>query len=362
MASLHAVIMAGGSGTRFWPASRKRRPKQFLPLLDGKAMLAATVERLAGLCPPERCWIVTNRRQAAAVRRLLPTFPVERILVEPSARDTAPCLALATAAIAQQDPDATMVVLPADHLIEPQDEFERMLQRGIALATQSPTLVTFGVRPTHPATGYGYIECGPPCDALQPRACAVRRFREKPDAATAAQFLQSGSFWWNSGIFVWTVPSIRAAMAATAPELAQATDRLLLALQAGKPAAIRAAFLSAPKTSIDYAVLERAPQVTVVEATIRWNDLGSFPALADIGKQDEAGNAAVLANGASLTSLASKDNLVYAEGRRTVALFGVQDLVVVAVGDAVLVCPRDKASDLKALVDHLARHGRQDLL
>jgi len=362
MASLHAVIMAGGSGTRFWPASRQRRPKQFLPLLEGKAMLAATVERLAGLCPPERCWIVTNKRQANAVRRLLPAFPAERILVEPSARDTAPCLALATAAIANQDPDATMVVLPADHLIEPREEFERMLQRGIALATSSPTLVTFGVRPTHPATGYGYIECGAPCDQQLPRAWSVLRFREKPDAATATQFLASGNFLWNSGIFVWTVPAIRAAMAASAPALAEATDRLLQAMQAGKPAAIRSAFLSAPKTSIDYAVLERAPQVTVVEATIRWNDLGSFPALADIGQKDQSGNAAVLAHGASLVALGSADNLVYAEGRRTVALFGVKDLVVVAVGDAVLVCPRSQASELKALVDHLAKHGRQDLL
>jgi mannose-1-phosphate guanylyltransferase len=362
MASLHAVIMAGGSGTRFWPASRKRRPKQFLPLLDGKAMLAATVERIEGLCPPGHCWIVTNRQQANRVRRLLPSFPVERILVEPTARDTAPCLALATAAIARQDPAATMVVLPADHLIEPRDAFERMLQRGIALATRTPTLVTFGVRPTHPATGYGYIECGATCDALLPRACAVQRFREKPDAGTAAQFLANGNFLWNSGIFVWTVPAIRAAMASAAPELAAATDRLVQALASGRPAAIRSAFLSAPKTSIDYAVLERAPRVTVVEATIRWNDLGSFPALADIGTKDAAGNAAVLADGASMTALASEQNLVYAEGRRTVALFGVQDLVVVAVGDAVLVCPRDRASELKTLVDHLAKHGRKDLL
>lgn len=359
MRSLHAVIMAGGSGTRFWPASRKERPKQFLPLAHGVPLLQATLDRLVGLCSRERTWIVTNAAQAKLVTRLLPDFPPAQIIVEPEARDTAPCVALATATIAALDADATMIVLPADHVIAPRRTFHAMLRRGVALARDDRTLVTFGVTPSHPATGYGYLECGDRLDAKAPPAFAARRFREKPDAATARRFLRAGRFLWNSGIFVWTVPAIRHAMATANNEL----DHGVTALLAAKNGAQRLrAFRAMPKTSIDFGVMERAPHVAVVRADLQWDDIGSFPALTAVGSTDRLGNTALLSRGASQLPLQSHGNVVYAEGQRTVALFGVDDLVVVAVDDVVLVCPKARAADLKLMVEHARASGRTDLL
>ncbi|MEO6593732.1 MAG: mannose-1-phosphate guanylyltransferase [Planctomycetota bacterium] len=362
MSSLHAVIMAGGSGTRFWPASRTKRPKQFLPLANGQMLIQATVDRLTALCDANRIWIVTNPAQARALAKILPGFPREQILVEPEGRDTAPCIALAAASIGATDPSATMVVLPADHVIEPVPEFHRMLRRGVEIASDGETLVTFGVKPTFPATGYGYIECGPARDDRTPRAFTALRFREKPDLATAKQFLERGGFLWNSGIFVWTLAAIRTAMQNGNPELASAADRMLAAAQKGERAKIARAFKQAPKVSVDYAVMEKAYKVTVVEATVRWDDVGSFPAIAAIGTGDAAQNFSLLTAGASMLALQSQDNIVYAEGKRTVALFGVKDLVVVAVGDAVMVCPKERAPDLKLLVEHVRAQGRTDIL
>ncbi|MSR38243.1 MAG: mannose-1-phosphate guanyltransferase [Planctomycetes bacterium] len=362
MSSLHAVIMAGGSGTRFWPASRAVRPKQFLPLAHGKPLIEATMDRLLGLCPLDHIWIVTNRKQARMLPKLLPGFPIEQILVEPEARDTAPCVALATAMIAARDPLATMIVLPADHVIEPVAAFQQMLRRGAEIAKDNATLVTFGITPSFAATGYGYIECGQPIDSLEPQALHAVRFREKPDSATAGQFLQQGSFLWNSGIFVWTVEAIRAAMQKGSKELAAAYDQMLAGRQAQNPGKVTRAFKRAPKISIDYAVMEKAAKVAVVRATVQWDDVGSFPAIEAIGVKDAAGNFVLSHAGASLLSCQAAGNIVYAEGKRTVALFGVKDLVVVAVGDAVMVCPRDRAADLKTLVEYVKQSGRTDLL
>lgn len=362
MSNLHAVVMAGGSGTRFWPASRTARPKQFLPLANGQSLLGATIERLGGLCAPERIWIVTNATQAAQLPALLPGFPASQVVVEPEARDTAPCVALATATIAAREPRATIAMMPADHLIEPKEHFQALLRRGADLAADDRTLVTFGIQPTYPATGFGYIECGATLDGATPAAHTVQRFREKPDAATAAEFLRSGRFLWNSGIFVWTVPAIAAAMHHGHAELGSAYAAMQSAAAAHDPASLTTAFRNAPKTSIDYAVMEKAERIAVVAADVHWNDVGSFPALAEIAPGDADGNHALLTRGASQLHVDSKDNLVYAEGPRTIALFGVHDLVVVAVDDAVLVCPRDRAADLKQVVDQLRREGRTDLL
>lgn len=362
MPTLHAVIMAGGSGTRFWPASRKKRPKQFLPLANGIPLIEATVQRLSGLCAKDQIWIVTNPVQARALPKVMPDFPRHQILVEPEARDTAPCVALATAAIAKLDPEATMVLLPADHLISPTEAFVAMLRRGIELASDRKTLVTFGIAPDHPATGYGYVECGPALDDREPKAMKAARFREKPDLETAKQFLAAGNFLWNSGIFVWSIPAIREAMHAGSPELGAAVVAMLSAMLQNKGPAVRRAFRRAPKTSIDYAVMEKAPHVAVVRADVRWDDVGSFPALTAVGQKDERGNTAVLHGGARQVACESSGNVIYAEGKRTVALFGVQDLVVVAVGDAVMVCPKDRAGDLKTLVKKVEQDGFTDLL
>lgn len=366
MASVHAVIMAGGSGTRFWPASRQVRPKQLLPLACGVPLIAAAIERLRGICPPENIWIVTNRTQKKAVGKLLLDFPIDQVLIEPEARDTAPCIAFAMATIAARDPDATLVVLPADHVIDPISEFERMVTRARSLAKDGETLVTFGIAPTFAATGYGYVELGEAITQgatdADPRAAVAISFREKPDEATARQFVESGKFWWNSGIFVFEIGAMHKAFAKHEPALAKATDQMTAAIMSNKRQQVTRAFKAAPKTSIDFAIMEKAEHIAVVECTAKWDDIGSFPALARVEPADEFGNHYSLHAGGDATALDSTNNIVYAEGKRTVALFGVQDLVIVAVGDAVMVCPKDRARELKLMVEHLKAKGRSDLL
>jgi len=362
MPSLHAVIMAGGSGTRFWPASRAARPKQFLPLARGKVLIAATVDRLAGLCEPDHVWIATNAVQARALAKILPDFPRDHVIVEPEPRDTAPCIALATATIAASDPRATMVFMPADHVIEPVPAFHRMVRRAAEIASDGETLVTFGIKPTFPATGYGYIECGPAHDGGEPRAFSALRFREKPDRAAAQQFLDRGGFLWNSGIFVWTASAIRRAMSRGNESLLTAYEGMLAAISKRQRAQTARAFEQAPKISIDYAVMEKADKIAVVEAALTWEDVGSFAAIEAVGAGDDSKNFALLTAGASQLLLQSQRNIVYAEGKRTVSLFGVEDLIVVAVDDAVLVCPKHRAADLKVLVEHMRAQGRTDLL
>lgn len=362
MSAVHAVIMAGGSGTRFWPASRQVRPKQLLPLSGGAPMIQAAVARVATTCSREHIWIVTNAPQKDAILALMPDFPAAQVIVEPAARDTAPCVGLAVATIAAQDPDAAVVVLPADQVIEPVAEVERMLARGVELAADGETLVTFGIPPTFPATGYGYIALGAARDDASPRAFVADGFREKPDRATAEQFLEDGNFWWNSGIVAFRASAMRAQMQRHCPELADATDAMLRAIAAGDRDALERAFTSAPKTSIDFAVMEKADKLAAVECTADWDDVGSFPALARILDGDDSDNHRSLHDGAAAALLESRDNVVYAEGARTVALFGVEGLVVAAVGDAVLVCPKDRADELKKVVAHLKETGREDLL
>lgn len=362
MRDLHAVILAGGSGTRFWPASRAARPKQFLPLAHGRSLLAAAVDRVRGVAGRDRTWIVTNPAQARSLPEVLPDFPAAQVIVEPEPRDTAPAIALAVATIAARAPDAVMAVMPADHLIEPEDRFAALLARGAAVAREHGMLVTFGIAPTRPATGFGYIERGAALDAGSPPVHRVVRFREKPDRATAEQFVAAGTFAWNSGIFLWTVPDLLAAMAESAPDLEAQTRAMLAAVAAGDDAALARAFAGCRKTSIDFAVMERAPRVAVVACDLSWSDVGSFGALGAVAAPDGDGNVTVLAGGARALLEDARDCVVYGEGRRLIALFGVRDLVAVAVDDAVLVCARDRAEDLKQVVERLRAMGETGVL
>jgi mannose-1-phosphate guanylyltransferase len=359
--NLHAVILAGGSGTRFWPASRTDRPKQLLPLAQGRTLLEATIDRVRGLVREDRVWVVTNPAQLANLRACIPEFPANRILVEPEPRDTAACVALAIAHLEAADPGAVIAVLPADHVIEPAERFRELLDRGAQLAREGRMLVTFGIRPTRPATSFGYIEPG---DLLRggTGARSVVRFREKPDLETARQYVASGRFLWNSGIFVWTAASLLDAMAVGNAELEQRARDMMDAVRRGDRPTADAIFRRMPKTSIDYAVMERAPRVAVLEADVAWSDLGSFLALGSVVTPDPEGNVCVLAGGAGATLVGSENCIVYAEGPRTVALLGTHDLVCVLVHDAVLVCPRDRADDLKRLVQKLREQKRDDLL
>ena len=362
MTQVQAVILAGGSGTRFWPAGRRLRPKQLLPLADGQTLLRATVERVAPLCGRDSIWIATSADLAAAVRAELPELDSRRILVEPEARDTAPCAALAAACVDAAVPGAPIAMLPSDHLVAPEAQFRKLLARGAELAADGTTLVTFGIRPTFAATGYGYVEPGEQIDERSPKACRVLRFREKPDRATAEAFLASGRMLWNSGMFVWTARALHAAMTQTAPELAAAAAAMASAASRGDVAALEAAFCRAPRGSIDFAVMERAPRVAVVEAELDWNDIGSFAALSAVVAPDAFGNVVSSHSGSRVVTMDSRDCVIHGEGPGVIALLGVHDLIVVRVGDALLVCAKDRAEDVKRLQTELRARGCEDVL
>ena len=347
---LHAVVMAGGSGTRFWPASRSARPKQFLPIAGEQAMISATCERLAGLVPPERILVVTAGELAPQVTACVPELPPENVLVEPVGRNTAPCVALAALELQRRDPDSVQVVLPADHVISPGSEFRASLEAAAEEALRDDRLVTLGVRPDHPATGYGYIELG---DELARHgswhAHEVTRFVEKPDRPRAEEFLASGRFLWNAGIFVWSTRTILEAFEVHAPDIV----RPLAA--AGRSDGLEDLYPTLPARPVDVAVLEQAARRSVIPIAYGWNDVGSWTSLPDVAPVDEDGNCT--AGGARLMTEAARENIVFGEPETLTALIGVEGLVVVRSGDAVLVCPRDRAQEVKRIVERLRGEG-----
>ncbi len=349
-ASSVVVVMAGGRGTRFWPRSREQRPKQFLPILGEASLLRQTVDRVLPGYGAERVYIATTTDLAGATRRLLPELPADNILAEPEGRNTAPCLALAMVTIAARNPEAVMVVLSADHWIGDDARFLEDLEVAVDHANRTRELVTFGIPPAHPETGYGYIET-----AGEGRVRRAAAFREKPPLETAIAYLQSGRHFWNAGIFVWRVDDLRDELAAHAPGvLGPLAD---WAGAGSRPEDLPAAYGRCEATSIDYALLEKSSRVAVVPATFRWSDVGSWPALGAFQETDAEGNAvqgeAVLVD--------ARDCAVYG-GSRLVALAGVSGLIVVDEPDALLVTHRDHAQGVKNVVDELKRRGRKDLL
>ncbi|RMG15325.1 MAG: mannose-1-phosphate guanyltransferase [Planctomycetota bacterium] len=356
---LHAVILAGGAGTRFWPLSRRRRPKQLLPLGGETSLLRQTFARLEGLVPPERTWVITSAVLADEVRRELPELAPERIVGEPERRDTGLATALGAALVRARDPAGVLAVLPADHVIRPRERFQQDLAAAAALAEEG-WIVTFGIRPTHPHTGYGYIARGDPL----PRegsieAYVVRAFEEKPDQARAERYLAAGDRFWNSGIFVWGAQTVLDGLRRHRPGLAEAAEEVAGAWErSDRDAALARAYADAERISIDYALLERAERLAVVAATFEWSDVGSWSAVPALLGRNADGNA--VAGGPAL-ALDARDCLVWSDGR-LVALLGVRDLVVVETPEATLVAHRDRAEEVKALVDRLEGTGRTDLL
>jgi mannose-1-phosphate guanylyltransferase len=341
----YAVIMAGGTGTRFWPYSRRTKPKQFLAI-DGRwTLLQHTARRLRGLVPAERTLVVAPRAFAELIREQLPMLPPDNVIIEPAARGTAPCLVFAAAAIARRNARAAMGVFPADHAIRDGVAFRRCVRRAFEIAERGDALVTLGVRPRGAETGFGYLELGAVLDRRAPRVFAVRRFIEKPDRARARRFAASGRHRWNAGMFVWTVEAFRAAVQDAAPELAAlwtALDR-----RGGRAAP---AYRRARTQSIDVAVMERAAHVAAVDAEFDWSDLGTWAAVAERWGADRDGNTA---RGQSLL-VDCRGTFAYG-ATRLVAVLGARDLLVVESGDAVLVCPRDRAQDVRRVVDALGR-------
>ena len=345
-----AVVMAGGRGTRFWPRSRGHRPKQFLAMVGTETLLEQTVNRLKPRFPERNIYIVTTADLAAETRRMLPQLPPENVLVEPEGRNTAPCLALALVSIERAHPDGVMVVLSADHYIGEPATFLEDIEVAVHHAGEAHDLVTFGIRPTYPETGYGYIET-----SGQGAVLRVEAFREKPPQEKALEYLASGRHFWNAGMFVWTLRDMRSEMLHHCPEVLSPLDAWVA--EGSDPATIAAVYRHLPKLSIDYALMEKSARVAAVPARFPWSDVGSWPALVEFHQSDEAGN---VTEGEAI--LLDSTNCAVFGGRRLIAASGIHDLIVVDEEDALLICHRDKAQDVKTIVERLETMGRQDLL
>jgi mannose-1-phosphate guanylyltransferase len=344
----YALILAGGSGTRFWPLSRNSRPKQLLDLFGDGTLLEQTIRRLEGLVPFENILILTNAQQVDAVRALATMLPAENIFAEPAKRDTAPAVALGIGLVAARNPNAVMMVLPSDQLIQDTAAYHAVMRDALATAEKSDGLVTIGIRPTWPCPSYGYIERGEPA-AIPGLDCEhppveVKRFREKPDAELAEQFLAQGHFSWNAGMFVWALPIVIQQLTSHAPELADFVTELRDS--ADLAATVATEFPKLTPISIDYALMENADRVLNIEATFDWDDVGSWVSIAKYLEKYGAENRA----NEPITELDSKNNIVFnARPGTRIALLGVDDLIIVQTPDALLIANRHQADAIKNL-------------
>ncbi len=358
---LHGMIMAGGGGTRFWPRSRQNRPKQFLTLSGDRSLLQHAFDRLESGIPAQQIWVITGQQYVEETIRQLPELPTDHIVGEPVGRDTAPCIGLGAALIEREDADAVMVVTPADHVIEPTQEFRRAIHVAEQWVKDDPTaFVTLGVPPTYPATGYGYIHRDPTATKRQGALIfKVREFKEKPDRETAERFVSSGDYYWNSGIFVWQAKALLAALRENRPQLHAAITRIADAWPTPeRESVLREQYSGLEKISIDYAVMERARNVFVIEAPFRWDDVGSWLAVERMNPQDGDGNT-ILATHAGLKT---SNSVIVADPGKLIATIGVENLIIIQSGDAILVADRREESAVKDLVERLKRDGRETYL
>jgi len=353
--------MAGGAGTRFWPASRTSVPKQLLKMVGERSMIQSTVDRISSLSPPDRLMIATNHVLVPAIREQLPELPASSFLGEPCKRDTAPCVGLAAAIIHRRDPNAIMAVMPSDHVIGPDDVFCDAISAAAELVRNDPSaLFTFGIQPTYPAEVFGYIER----DESRPIECRfpawqVRRFREKPDAATAAGFLSQGGFFWNAGIFVWNVGTILSALREFEPQMMEHIDRIAVAHGTAEFDRVFTREFEAIKgISIDFAVMERYKNVGVIQAPFSWDDLGSWLSLARLRGSDDNGNTVA---GPHLGIRTAK-TIVRSDDGHLIVTLGVSDLIIVHTPDATLVAHRDDEAAVKQVVDALKAQGMDQYL
>ncbi len=363
MSNVFAVILAGGSGTRFWPASRRRRPKQLLPIAPGsqETLIASTARRLATLVQNDHILVATGTELLEATRAALPGIPKENFLAEPAARNTAPCIGWANSVAFRRNPKAVLAVLPSDHHIADEPGFTSLLKEAIHSA-EAGVITTIGVEPTRPETGYGYIEVGEP---LLGRTSRVVRFVEKPDRAKAQQYLLQGNYLWNSGMFFFRADVMQSAIQRHMPDLSAGLNQIDVASSQGpdKYAEVLAnVFPRLPSISIDYGVIEKETQLNVVRGGFGWSDLGSWPSVWELSPQDSGGNAVT----SSTLLVDSHRNLVQSiqtgGSQRVIALVGVDDLCVIETDDACLILPRERAQDVRAVVELLKQSGRDDLL
>lgn len=356
---IHAVIMAGGSGTRFWPQSRRALPKQFLRFGSDRTLLQETVDRCSAFIAPDQTWIVTGAAHATETARQLPSLAPTNVLIEPCGRNTAPCIALAALQLLAVDPDAIMLVMPADHVIRPAVAFQQSVEQGVAIVERDvAALVLFGVVPTYPATGFGYIQRGAPRPD-DPATFRVASFREKPDLATARQYHDSSDYFWNCGIFIWRAQTILEQLKRHAPEIVQRLEPLQAAIGTERWAtALAAEFPRMPSVSIDYAVLEKAEHVAVVPAKFEWDDVGSWQALSRLLPADAQGNTI----DGPACAIDSSGCIVRSSPEHLIATYGVRDLVIVHTPDATLVADKHNEAALRQLIAELERRGQSEFL
>jgi mannose-1-phosphate guanylyltransferase len=356
---LKAVIMAGGSGTRFWPLSRINRPKQFLPIAGAKTMLEETVDRLSPLIPYQDILTISNAGQARLIKRLLPKLPAANILVEPRGKNTAASLILATARIYLHDPETVVAVLCADHLIGKKEVFLKKLAAAAEAASKNDAIITFGVPPTYPATGYGYIHFSKrnPCKVRGESFHAVLEFKEKPDFNLAKRYLAAGRHYWNSGMFIWRADVFARQLEKYAPLFFPFWLRIIKALKEKDKSEIMTVFDEIPSLSIDYALMEKTGGLLMNEGTFGWSDVGAWSSLAEVWPRDRDGNAL---RGDGLL-LDSKNCLVYSPLKLT-ALVGLKDVIVVDTEDALLVCHKDHDQKVRGILSRLKEKARKKYL
>ncbi|HIK93733.1 MAG TPA: mannose-1-phosphate guanyltransferase [Planctomycetes bacterium] len=356
---LHAVIMAGGSGTRFWPQSREKMPKQLLQLSSDRTMIQQTIDRCDGLIEPDHSWIVTNAIQVVETCNQLPEIPSENVLVEPLARNTAPCVGLAAIHALHRDPDATMLIMPADHVISTAEDFQNAVQQAAAVVEAQPErLVMFGITPAFPATGFGYVERGSALPDVG-RAFEVVAFHEKPQLQTAEDYVASGRFYWNCGIFCWKAQTILNQLQQHENDTYLRLQRIARSIGEDSYAQVLGEeFPLMNSISIDCAVLERATGATIIEAPFSWDDVGSWLAVPRLADQDDSGNTI---DGA-FVGIDTNDCIVRTSENHLVATLGVSDLIIVQTADATLVAHKRDSERIKELLAQLKEQGRSNYL
>jgi len=354
----HVVIMCGGSGSRFWPKSRKIYPKQFLKIVGNKTMLQLTVDRISSFIPIENIYMVTNAGYVDTIKEQVPRIPEENLIIEPMIKETAACIGYSAVKLLKKDPEAIMIVLPADHYIKDEEEFIRTLKQGLEIAASENCLVTMGIKPVRPETAYGYIETGKRIDRpLQIPTYKIKRFTEKPNGEKAQEFIDKGTYLWNSGMFIWKASVLLKQYKKFLPDMYMSLRRM--SDYVGTPAEaeiVEEEYDKIDGISIDYGILEKTWDVYVMESGFSWDDIGNWTALERYLDKDENGNSL-----RGECRVLDSHNCILYGSKRLVAAIGVEDLIIVETDDVIMVCKKDRDQDIKLLLKELQRDNENSI-